>query len=214
VSVTTPSRSDFMPSVQALLEQLPIAQRRLRAGDVLFHRHDPGDAAQVVVSGMVGLEVHGATREPLIALLLRSGDVAAAARIVSPGTTHEVTARAITDCHIRLVRRVDVEAAGAVLEARLAMAEVVVAHNVLLLDRLIEAAHLSASARVASAVCRIAGDDDVAAVSQETIAAVAGVVRVTANAELKRLADRRLVRVGRRQVIILDRERLERTSRS
>lgn len=208
-----PTADDVSRLLGGLLSSLPISRRKLRAGEVLFHQGDPGESAQIVLSGLVGLEVNGRIREPMVAVVLRPGDVAAPERLLLPGTRHETTGRAMTDCEVRLIRSSELEAHSAEGELRAALNQIIANRTVEILDRLIDAVHLSAAAKVAGAVCRLAGDNDVAPVSQDVVAATAGVVRVTANAELGRLADRRLVRLERRRITILDRPALERSAR-
>ena len=100
-------------SVADLLDaHFPVHRRQLRAGDALFHRGDPGDAAQVVRSGIIGMEVAGGHREPVVAWLARPGDVVAGERLLLPATCHEATGRALVDSEVQLLWRADLVAHG------------------------------------------------------------------------------------------------------
>jgi CRP-like cAMP-binding protein len=208
--LTAPAAAD---GLEALFAGLPRARRRLCAGDVLFHAGDPGDAAQLVLSGLVGLEIGGLAREPMIALLFGAGELVAIERVLLPGSRHEATARAVTACEVQLVRRDDIEAADAGGTVRLALAGLIARQTTSLLRRVVESAHHHASARVAGALCVLARDDDHVTVTQDVVAAAAGVTRVTANAELRRLAERGLVRLERKRITLVDRRELERRAR-
>ncbi len=209
MTIEATPRADF----GSLVKGMPVTRRRLRAGEVLFHQGDPGEAAQLVLDGLVGLEVSGGHREPLIAALIRKSEVAAPERLLYPGSRHETTARALTNCEVQLIRASDLEAAGLTAKVSGLATALVVQRSAELYLRLVEAAHHSASHRVAGALCRLAGDDDTVSVTQDVVAAVAGVVRVTANAELRRFADAGLVLLERKMVTLLDRAALERLSR-
>lgn len=199
-----------MSQLLELLErQASPVRRTLRAGEVLFHRGDPGDAAQVIRSGLVGLEIGAPGREPLLALIARAGDVVAAERVLRPGTCHSATGRALTDCEVQLLREPDLDLDPLGAEIRAEFAQHLAAQTAQLMDRLVEIAHQSATAKVAGALCRLAGDTRIICTSQDVVAAAAGIVRVTANAELRHLAERRVISLLRRRISILDRAALE-----
>lgn len=200
------------PALDVTLRSLPIVRRRLRTGDVLFHAGDPGEAAQLVLSGMVGLEVSRRHREAIIAQLYRAGEVVAAGRLLLPGSVHEGTARALTPCEVQLLRISELERAGLLDEVRFRLSCAVAEQSADLLVRLAEATQLPATAKIASALLRLAEDNTVL-VNQDVVAGVAGVARATANAELGQLANRRIVRLQRRRITVLDPAALERIGR-
>lgn len=198
--------------LEAALRGIPIRRRRLRAGEVLFHQGDPGESAQLVLAGLVGIEVASRHREPVIARLVRQGEVVAAERLLLPGTRHESTGRALVPSEVQLIMPGELETAG-VHKCVLPILATHVANQTRdLFQRVVEMAHLSASARVANSLCRLADEFGIVGVTQEVVAGVAGVVRATANAELRELAERSVVTIGRKRITIVDRVTLQRLS--
>lgn len=203
----------FHVELAALLRTAPISRRRVRAGEALFYAGDSADWSQLVLAGLVGLEVAARQREPVIARLYKPGDMAAVGRMLYPGSVHEGTGRALVDTEVQLVRWSDLPNQQMVDKLRYVLVAAMASESRWFLERMVEATHLPAVGRVALALCRLADSDDVVRANQEAVAAVAGVVRVTANAELRRLAARNLVHLDRRRITLLDRPALERLGR-
>ena len=181
-------------------------RRRLRTGDALFQAGDVGDSAQVVQIGLVGLEVTSANAERLIVHLCWPGDVVAPGRLLAPGSRHELTARALTAVELTMIRPGEpMDSTGYRDRCVSALTEQLSS----IVGRCGEATFASARTRVSRAVLRLARQSDAACVSQDVVASLAGVVRATANAELRRLEDEGAVRLRRRQVTIIDRAALE-----
>jgi len=211
--VTTSRVLEAPRDLKDWLHTLPRERRRIHAGDVLFHCGDPGEAAQLVLNGLVGLEIAGRHREPVITQVYRAGDLVAAERLLLPNSRHEGTARALLATEVQLIHWTDLRRAGIESQVLTELVQAVARQTAAFMQRIAEATHLPATARVAAALCRLADADNVVSVNQDVVAAVAGVVRVTANAELRRLADRRLVSLQRRRIALLDRVALERMAR-
>jgi len=149
----------------------------------------------------------------VITQVYRAGDLVAAERLLLPNSRHEGTARALLATEVQLIHWTDLRRAGIESQVLTELVQAVARQTAAFMQRIAEATHLPATARVAAALCRLADADNVVSVNQDVVAAVAGVVRVTANAELRRLADRRLVSLQRRRIALLDRVALERMAR-
>lgn len=200
------------PQEARLATDGPLRRRKVHPGDVLFHAGDAGDSAQLVLRGVVGLELRGRTREPIIARLARAGDVIAVNRLLVAGSSHEMTARALTTTEVHLIRWADIDDPDRQAHMWRWLGQRAAEETMALTERLAEIAHLPASVRVARAVERLCGPDDTVVTTQDVVAAVAGVVRVTANAELRTLSDRGIVTLSRRRLTIVDRDALARWS--
>ncbi len=193
-----------------LLSGVPIRRRCARAGQVICFRGDRSETAMVVRSGLAGLEVACGARDAMIATLYRPGDLIGVGRLLLPGSVHEGTVRALSATEVQLIDWGDLTEARAGEQLRPVLAEAAVCENRWLTERVAEAALLRSAPRVARALCRLAGTDHVVGVNQDAVAAVAGVVRATANAELGRLAALGLIERSRCRIRLIDRPAVER----
>jgi CRP/FNR family transcriptional regulator, cyclic AMP receptor protein len=186
--------------------------RALAAGTPVYSQGDPAGGIYGIERGMVALSVRGPAAEASMAQLLRPGEWFGGSCFLTR-EPRRLAARAWTDS---LLLHLPLEAMDRLAEedaenlrrfGRLAMEGLDMAHRALS-DLMLP----SPAQRVAAALTRAvegAGRTTLA-LTQQDLGAMANASRKLVNQSLSRFADRRWVRVGYRQIEVIDVEALHR----
>lgn len=184
--------------------------RRFRAGEVLFHQGDPCDALYLLQHGRVAVHALSPDGDDLIVGLMAAPDAFGEVGLVRSDHHHTATVVAIDEVHALTVRAPEFHALRrrhqdlddwllVTLTRRLERAMVLLADSL----------YLDADHRVLRRLLdarRAFGIDcsEPLPITQEDLAAMAGVTRPTANRVLRRLEQEGIARLGRRHIEIVD----------
>jgi CRP-like cAMP-binding protein len=189
--------------------------RHFRAGEVVFHQGDPCDCLFVLRTGRVAVRAVTAEGEELTVGLLAGPDAFGEVGLIRSDHHHTATVVALT-----AVDAVSVPATRfhALRVEHPELTEWLLRTLTARLERtmalLADALYLDADRRVVRRLldCRrsfgVTGDEPLP-LTQDDVAAMAGVTRPTANRALRRLEASGLVRLGRRHIEVLDEAALE-----
>jgi CRP-like cAMP-binding protein len=184
--------------------------RRFHAGEVVFHQGDPCEALFLLREGRVAVRTVSPDGQEVTVGLLAAPDVFGEVGLIRADHHHTATVVALSPVAV-------VSIAGSQFTGlRLSHPELtewllltVTARLERTMSLLAEALYLDADRRLARRLldCRrslgIAGDEPLP-LTQQDLAAMAGVTRPTANRLLRRLEEAGIVRLGRRHITILD----------
>lgn len=189
--------------------------RRFRSGEVIFHQGDPCDALFLLRAGRVAVRAVTPQGEELTVGLLAAPDVFGEVGLIRPDHHHTATVVAlspveavcVTSTRFRSLRVAHPDLADWLLFTLTARLERT-------MSLLADAYFLEADRRVARRLVdcsRALGIDggEALPVTQEDVAAMAGVARPTANRVLRRLEDAGVLRLGRRHIEIIDHAALD-----
>jgi CRP-like cAMP-binding protein len=189
--------------------------RHFRAGEVVFHQGDPCDCLFVLRTGRVAVRAVTPEGEELTVGLLAGPDAFGEVGLIRSDHHHTATVVALT-----AVDAVSVPATRfhALRVEHPELTEWLLRTLTARLERtmalLADALYLDADRRVVRRLldCRrsfgVTGDEPLP-LTQDDVAAMAGVTRPTANRALRRLEASGLVRLGRRHIEVLDEAALE-----
>jgi CRP-like cAMP-binding protein len=184
--------------------------RHFQAGEVVFHQGDPCDALFLLREGRVAVRTVSPDGQELTVGLLAAPDVFGEVGLIRADHHHTATVVALSPVAV-------VSIAGSQFTGlRLSHPELtewllltVTARLERTMSLLAEALYLDADRRLARRLldCRrslsITGDEPLP-LTQEDLAAMAGVTRPTANRLLRRLEEAGIVKLARRHITILD----------
>ena len=200
-----------------LRQVLAIARRRtFGRNEVVFHRGDPADTLHLVISGRFASRVSTPTGDTVLIAVHGPGESFGELALVARGAARSATVAALEPAETRSILRADFEA---LLRRYPAVNSVLVA---LLADqvrrgseRLIEAYHVGADARVRRRLLELAAiyPGGVVPLTQEDIAGMAGTSRATVNRVLRDEARRGTVELRRGRTIIVQRDAIARRAR-
>ena len=215
----------FSSLSDAELEELVplVVKRRLRKDTVVFHEGDPGSAFYLVKSGRVKIYKSSAFgREQVLSILGDGqifGDVPA-----FDGGPYPATAATMTDVEIFLIRRADFqEIMRRHPEIALKIITVLGARLRHALELIRDLSFKQVPHRLAGLLLKMgkehgepspAGTVIRLSLSRQDLADIVGTSRETVTRELKKMERAGLIDVNRRQLIIIDRARLEAWARS
>jgi CRP/FNR family transcriptional regulator len=198
------------PELEALADKTK--PKSYRRGDTIFRKDDPGSHLYIVVEGAVKIALPGEFGQEALVAILRGGDFFGELALFDR-SPRSATAVALEDTQAALLAGDDFLA---FLEAHPAAVRVVL--DVLaktirrLSDRVEDLIFLDVPSRVAKYLLDLAvsanGGGDELNLTQDELAAFTGASRVSVNRVLGDLERRELIRIRRRKIAILDRERL------
>ncbi|MDD3836491.1 MAG: Crp/Fnr family transcriptional regulator [Phenylobacterium sp.] len=188
---------------QLLAEARPL---ELAAGEHLFHQGDPGDAMAVVDAGLLKASLVTARGREVVLAYHAPGDVVGELAVLD-GAPRAASICALEASRVRLVAgprvRAFLEADGALALAVAAM----LAQRLRRTNELVEdAAGAPLEMRLARAIVRLLPDAAAGAelrLTQQDLAAYAGLARENVNRQLQDWAQRGLVRLGRGRLQLL-----------
>jgi len=205
---------------ESVLEAVPVGlrgslvaaahRRRFRAGEVVFHQGDPSDVLFVLRRGHAAVRVTTPGGDEVTLAVLGPGEEFGELALLRPAHRHTATVVALDEVEALTLDRATFER---LRHSQPEVAELlidVLARRVERLSGMVaEALFLAADRRIARRLLDVAhvyGDCPQAPLplTQTDVAAMAGVSRPTANRALRRFADRGLLRLGRRRIVITD----------
>ncbi len=183
-----------------------------RKNENLYHQGEPGITLFVLLRGKVTLTVHTQDGRELGLAVLGPGDVFGELAL----TTGEryVTAHALTDVEVAVVRADETKAlAGAdpeLLDDILSLVDERLRRAVAVASEMLSA---TLSVRIARHLLDLAAPEPASGelevlVTQEELATLVGATREAVNRELRRLARRGWLRLGRRRIVLLRPDKL------
>jgi CRP-like cAMP-binding protein len=198
----------------AVLDALAAAAvpRRFDKGALLFGEGDPGAALLVVTSGAVSVFRTSPSGERAVLAVLRPPEVFGELALLD-GAPRSAGAEAIAPTTVLAMRR---EAFVRLLSSQPALVEPLLGHLGAMIRRLSEQAadhvFLDLGGRVAKALLRLANGSDPRAVTltQGRLAELVGGSRQSVNGILGGLAERGIVRVDGRRILLVDEPALRR----
>jgi CRP/FNR family transcriptional regulator, cyclic AMP receptor protein len=210
-----------------VLASVPAAdQRRLIAGlrhrayrrdEVIFHQGDPADTLHLIAAGHVTVRVTLPGGEFVIVAINGPGEAFGELALVGDPRPRGATVVALEGCETLSLGRGDFERLRASYPGVDRFLVDLLAARVDRLDRyLLEALYVPAERRVLRRLldlCQLyaAGEQRIVIpVTQEMLASLAGTTRPTANQVLGRLAADQTVEVSRGQIVVVNREELNR----
>jgi CRP-like cAMP-binding protein len=210
-----------------VLASVPAAdQRRLIAGlrrrayrrdEVIFHQGDPADTFHLIAAGHVTVRVMLAGGEFVIVAVFGPGDTFGEGALAGGPRPRGATVTALEQCETLSLGRDEFERLRTSYPAvDRFLVELLSARVDQLNGYLLEALYVPAERRVLRRLlhlCQLyAGDEQriVIPVTQEMLASLAGTTRPTANQVLGRLAADQMVEVSRGQIVVVNREELNR----
>lgn len=191
--------------------------RRFAPNDIIFHRGDPAAHLYILVAGTVKVALPDEQGREAIVGLLRGGEIFGDLSLFDD-EPRSATIVAITETECLLLSREDflaiLERSPSSMRAMLrALARTIRRLSM----RVEDLVFLDVPSRVAKSLLDLAelGGTEVQeiALTQEDVAAIVGATRVSVNRVLASLEARGIVRVGRRRIEIVDRDRLQREVR-
>jgi CRP/FNR family transcriptional regulator, cyclic AMP receptor protein len=197
--------------------------RRFRRGEVIFHLGDPGEALFIIVAGEVKISLPSEAGDEAILARLQPGDVFGELALLD-GAPRSATATALGVVETVVLPRSSfrqlIAEEPAVRDALLAS----LAAELRRLTTHVEELHfLDITGRLAACLARLATDGGTPApdgairlastLTQGDLASMVGSTRQSVNKLLGQFADDGLVRVERDAIVVLDLDRLVRTSR-
>lgn len=208
-----------------LLDELPDADRvqvlgraRRRAfapGRTLFREGDRGDALYLIRGGRVSVQVGTPRGEVATLAVLGAGDAVGELAVAAAGHVRTATVTAIERTETLVLHRCDFEALRRARPGVDRLLVGILARQVQrLTDRLIEALHLPAEARLLRQLAELAAAGGrcaagtVVSLTQDDLAAMVGISRATANRILRDAQEAGAIRLRRGRVEILDPARL------
>jgi CRP-like cAMP-binding protein len=210
-----------------VLASVPAAdQRRLIAGlrrrayrrdEVIFHQGDPADSLHLIAAGHVTVRVMLPGGEFVILAIFGPGDAFGENALVGGSRSRGATVTALEQCETLSLGRGEFERLRASYPGvDRFLVELLSARVDRLNRQLLEALYVPAERRVLRQLldlCQLYDEDEqriVIPVTQEMLASLAGTTRPTANQVLGRLAADQIVEVSRGQIIVVNREELNR----
>ena len=205
-----PLLSDLAPA--NVRELLSIARRRtFDKGEIVFHRDDPAEALHLIARGRFAARIGTSAGGSVLLDVLGPGQAFGELALLLPGERRSATVSALEDGETRSVFRDDF--------ARLQRSHPGVKDVLLRLlaeqvrrtsDRIVEAHHVDADARVRRRLCELAetyahrDGAPVVPLTQDDLASMAGTSRATVNRVLREEQEREAVVLQRGRVTLLD----------
>jgi CRP-like cAMP-binding protein len=193
-----------------------LRRRSYQRDEVIFHQGDPADTLHLIAAGHVSVRVTLRGGEFVVVAILGPGDAFGEIALVGGPRARGATIVALERCETLSLGRDEFH------RLRIShpgvdrfLVEVLSARVDKLNNQWLEALYVPAERRVLRRLldlCELYEGDDqriVIPVTQEMLASLAGTTRPTANQVLRRLAASDIVTISRSQVVVLDRQGLQ-----
>lgn len=209
-TISTPTREALMRAGRP---------REFRPGEVVFHQGDPCDCLFLLRRGRVSVNVVTPDGDDVTISLIAAPDAFGEVGLIRPDHHHTATVVALDDVHVLSVlatRFHDLRAEHPDLTdwLLLTLTQRLERMSALLADALFVDAEHRVARRLLDCRCSFGIDDsEPLPLTQDDLAAMAGVSRPTANRVLRHLEDEGVVHLGRRHITIADLESLAHAAR-
>lgn len=202
-------------------ELLSIARRRTFArNEVVFHRDDPGDSLHLISKGRFSIRVMTPLGDVATIAVRRPGESFGEMALIATEPRRSATVAALEDSETFAVYRAEFDRLRAANQHVNDLLMRFLTNEVRMLnERLLEALYLPVDKRVRRRLLELADlypDEDgvsVVALTQETVAELAGASRATVNQVLRGEEKRGAIELLRGRTRIVDRESLEKRAR-
>lgn len=195
---------------QDVARVLAAARRRTFAkGEIVFHRDDPGDSLQLVVSGRFAVRVMTPVGDVATLGIRGPGDAFGEMALVHPESRRAATVQALEPAETRALAYSQVEQLRPAVDRMLValLAEDVRRNGELLLDAL----YVPAERRVLRRLLELGSP---VVLTQEELAQLAGTSRATVNRVLRDEQKRGTVELTRGRITVTDPETIRRKARA
>ncbi|TMD62026.1 MAG: Crp/Fnr family transcriptional regulator [Chloroflexi bacterium] len=193
-----------------------VRSRRFGAGETLFHRGDPAAHLYVLVTGSAKVTLPDEYGKEAVIALLRPGEVFGELALFDDAP-RSATIVAVGDTECLLVARDDflalLERAPQTMREVLRLLARTLRRST---SRVEDLVFLDVPSRVAKSILdlsEVGGAEKEIELTQDDLAAMVGATRVSVNRVLASLESRGIIKVARRRIGVVDRERLAREVR-
>ena len=193
-----------------------VRSRRFSAAETVFHRGDPAAHLYVLVSGTAKITLPDEYGKEAVIALLRPGEVFGELALFDDAP-RSATVVSVGECECLLVGRDEflalLERAPQTMREVLRLLARTIRRSTTRVEDLV---FLDVPSRVAKSLLDLSEVNGAAAeieLTQDDLAAMVGATRVSVNRVLASLEQRGIVKVARRRIAVLDRERLAREVR-
>ena len=193
-----------------------VRSRRFAASETLFHRGDPAAHLYVLISGSAKITLPDEYGKEAVIALLRPGEVFGELALFDDAP-RSATVVSVGETECLLVSRDDflslLERAPQAMREVLKLLARTIRRSTTHVEDLV---FLDVPSRVAKALLDLSdvgGSEAEIGITQDDLAAMVGATRVSVNRVLASLEQRGIVKVARRRIAVLDRERLSREVR-
>jgi CRP/FNR family transcriptional regulator, cyclic AMP receptor protein len=193
--------------------------REFRPGEVVFHQGDPCDSLFLLRRGRVSVHVLTPDGDDVTIGLIAAPDAFGEVGLIRPDHHHTATVVALDDVHVLSVlatrfHDLRVDHPDLTDWLLLTLTQRLERMSALLADALFVDAEHRVARRLLDCRCSFGVDGaEPLPLTQDDLAAMAGVSRPTANRVLRHLEDLGVVHLGRRHITIADLETLARAAR-
>ena len=192
--------------------------REFRPAEVVFHQGDPCDSLFLLRRGRVSVHVPTPDGDDVTVGLIAAPDAFGEVGLIRPDHHHSATVVALDDVHVLSIlatrfHELRVDHPDLTEWLLLTLAQRLERMSALLVDAIFLDAEQRVARRLLDCRCSfgIEGCEPLP-LTQDDLAAMAGISRPTANRVLRHLEDQGSVRLGRRQITIADLESLARAA--
>ncbi len=188
--------------------------KRVPRGTLIFSKNDPGTGLLGVINGTVKITAPSMEGREALLNIIYPGEIFGEIALLD-GNTRSADATAMTDCELVLINRSDfVSLLSRQSEIAIKLIEILCAKLRNTSDQVHDVMFLNAPARIAKALLRIAVADEgtgkrKAKITQSEISQIAGLSREITNKQLRIWEEKRLVKIERGGVILLQTQALE-----
>jgi len=193
-----------------------VRSRRFAAGETLFHRGDPAAHLYVLVTGSAKVTLPDEYGKEAVIALLRPGEVFGELALFDDAP-RSATIVSVGDTECLLVARDDflalLERAPQTMREVLRLLARTLRRST---SRVEDLVFLDVPSRVAKSILDLSevdGTEKEIELTQDDLAAIVGATRVSVNRVLASLESRGIIKVARRRIGVVDRERLAREVR-
>lgn len=196
------------PEDVAELERI-ITVRSMKKGKIFYRPGDEGDSIYILKKGMVQLYRISPEGKKLVIYTLHDGALFGEMSLLGQ-RVHNLFAEAVTDCEVCTMHRADLERVILTRsQVGLRMLEIVGSRMRETENQLEALSFKSIPARLAALLLRLARDEDVVSgLTHQDIAEMIGTYRETTTQTLNDMKAAGILEIGRRRIIILDKDAL------
>ena len=211
------SHSLFGQLPPAAIEHLGsyVKRRTLTRGTSIFAKGDPGTGLMGVLAGSVKISVPSADGRDIVLAIFHEGDIFGEIALLD-GHPRTADATAMTDCELMVIERRDfIPFLRSQPDLTIQIIETLCSRLRRTTEQVQDVTFLNLPTRLAKALLRLTADAEreapssrKVAITQHEISQIIGRSRESTNKQLRAWAKDGLIRLERRAVVVLDRDRL------